>query len=226
MCNRSRRPVGSDQHGPSRLGLHLGGGVLRGLAELPRGAELRIAQLDLLRQRTRLRDDVAVADERRENVTCALLLLRLTQAAQGGEGALLLLPVLPRSLGLELRLGELDEHPDVESIDGGGARRAGELLVVHVDDLRPPDERGGARLLREAREPLRIAEDTGAQHLQRDTAIQLRVVRAIDVAHATRSDQAVDFVASQPGTGLQCHGLTRVLGGGGGTPPRTSFNVG
>ena len=41
--------------------------------------------------------------------------------------------------------------------------------------------------------------------LQRDVAIQLRVARAIDLAHAARADRRGDFIDAETGAGGKCH---------------------
>ena len=56
----------------------------------------------------------------------------------------------------------------------------------------------------EAGEPVRdrSANDVG-QDLDRDLALQLRVVRAVDLAHAAGADLGGDFVRAEAGAGSQ-----------------------
>ena len=47
------------------------------------------------------------------------------------------------------------------------------------------------------------------QHLDRDVAMQPRVVRAIDLAHPPTADQVEDVVRSEAGAGGKAHGASR-----------------
>ena len=59
------------------------------------------------------------------------------------------------------------------------------------------------RFAREARQAIRIARDGLWQDLQRDLAIQLRIARAIDLAHAAGPKEREDFVGAEPGARSQ-----------------------
>ena len=47
--------------------------------------------------------------------------------------------------------------------------------------------------------PLGVLRERRGQHLDRDVAVELRVARAIDLAHAARADGAGDLVGADPG---------------------------
>ena len=55
----------------------------------------------------------------------------------------------------------------------------------------------------EARKPLRIAGEGLWQNLDRDLALQLRVARAIDLAHATGAERGQDFVRAEARAGCE-----------------------
>ena len=52
------------------------------------------------------------------------------------------------------------------------------------------------------------------QDLERDVAIELRIARAVDLAHATGAERAADFIWSDPGAGAEAHEGVEGLGGG------------
>jgi hypothetical protein len=60
-------------------------------------------------------------------------------------------------------------------------------------------------------EPVRILREHLQQDLDRDVAIQLRVVRAIHLAHPARADLRGDFIGAEAGTGGKGHGGRRGL---------------
>ena len=51
-----------------------------------------------------------------------------------------------------------------------------------------------------------IAGEGFGQDLERDVAIQLRVARAIHLAHAARAERGKDFVRAEAGAGSKGHG--------------------
>ena len=65
----------------------------------------------------------------------------------------------------------------------------------------------------EARAELRIGGECLWKHLDGDGAIQARVGRAIDLAHAAGANQVGDAVRTQLGTGLQVEGIVEHRGG-------------
>ena len=59
------------------------------------------------------------------------------------------------------------------------------------------------RLAREPRQAVRIECEPLGQHLQRDVAIQLRVARAVHLAHGARTEGGDDVVGTDPKTGRE-----------------------
>ena len=59
------------------------------------------------------------------------------------------------------------------------------------------ERRERLRFARETREAIGVERERLGQHLDRDVAIELRVRRAIDLAHAARADGGDDFVGSE-----------------------------
>ena len=62
---------------------------------------------------------------------------------------------------------------------------------------------GGERLrfALEAREPVGVVREGLGQNLDRDLTIQLRVARAVHLAHAAFADAGDNFVDTETGTG-------------------------
>ena len=77
------------------------------------------------------------------------------------------------------------------------------LEAVDRADVRMIQRGEHPRLALEAREPRRVAGDCGRQDLDRDVAPQLRVVCAIDLAHAARAEQRLQLISAEgsPGHG-------------------------
>ncbi len=75
-------------------------------------------------------------------------------------------------------------------------------------DVRMIELAGGPRFLLEAAEPVRVPGESVGQNLHGHVAMEARVAGAVHLAHASRSDQRLDFVVSQPGAGgdLGAHG--------------------
>ena len=57
------------------------------------------------------------------------------------------------------------------------------------------------RFALEARQPLGIGGEAVRQDLDRDVAIELRVARAIDLAHAAGANDRDDLVGAEAGAG-------------------------
>ena len=53
-----------------------------------------------------------------------------------------------------------------------------------------------------------IRGEVRRQHLDRDVAVELRVSRPIDLAHAPRADRREDLVGTQPVAGGERHSVT------------------
>ena len=71
--------------------------------------------------------------------------------------------------------------------------------IEHRDDAGVVELPGGAGLLLEAADPLRIERDVAVQDLDRDVAAEARVAGAVDLAHAPRADAVGDLVRPEPG---------------------------
>src|SRR5262249_28292546 len=69
--------------------------------------------------------------------------------------------------------------------------------AVHVGDVRVTQRRQRLCFAREARETLGIAREQIGQHLDGDVPIELRVARAIHLAHPAGADGADDFVRAE-----------------------------
>ena len=69
--------------------------------------------------------------------------------------------------------------------------------LVDRDQVRMVQARGGAGLVGESREPLGVAGERFGQHLQRDGAVELDVLGAIDLAHAAASEQRPDPIPAE-----------------------------
>lgn len=73
----------------------------------------------------------------------------------------------------------------------------------------------------ESCEPIGIGGEQFRQHLQCDLALELRVLGAIDLAHAARANEVDDFVGPNTGTRIQCNGSGRIISAPGTVPGRT-----
>ena len=81
--------------------------------------------------------------------------------------------------------------------------------VVDRHDVRMVEASCRARFLLEPAQPVGVRGVGGGQHLDRDLAIQPRVVRAVDLAHAPRPDGRDDVVRAKTGSGIDAHGSGR-----------------
>ena len=91
---------------------------------------------------------------------------------------------------------------------GGDVRRF--LEAVDRRDVRMVEGREDFGFALKAREAIGIAGHRGGQHLDRDRPLQIRVGRAIDLAHAAGADLRGDFVDAEAGAGGKgqgCAGL-------------------
>ena len=61
------------------------------------------------------------------------------------------------------------------------------------------------RFLQEARDAIGIAADRLGQDLDRDVALQLRIARAIHLAHAAGADRVEDLERTKPRAGREAH---------------------
>ena len=77
--------------------------------------------------------------------------------------------------------------------------------VVERADVRMRELRDGARLAIEALPELGVLGELRRQHLDGDDAVQARVLRAIDLAHAAGADRRLDLVRTQTGPRLHLY---------------------
>jgi hypothetical protein len=77
--------------------------------------------------------------------------------------------------------------------------------VCSLPPLTTPD-----RLALEAGQSIRIIRKRFGQYLQRDVALQLRIVRAIYLTHSTRAEQGNDLIHADAGARRKRHCCERV----------------
>ena len=91
-------------------------------------------------------------------------------------------------VGERLALDELeDQEPDA----------VGLLEAVDRADVRMIQRGEHARLALEAREPVGVARERARQDLDRDVAPELRVARAVHLAHAAGAEQRLQVIAAE-----------------------------
>ena len=71
------------------------------------------------------------------------------------------------------------------------------LEAVDRADVGMVQRREHPRLALEAREPIRVARERARQDLDRDVAPELRVARAVHLAHAARAEQRLQLIAAE-----------------------------
>ncbi len=79
------------------------------------------------------------------------------------------------------------------------------LEAVNRRDVRMIQRGQHLCLALEPREPIGIERERFGQDLQRDVAIQLRVARAIDLAHPACAERRLNFVGTELCAGRQRH---------------------
>ena len=87
------------------------------------------------------------------------------------------------------------------------------LEPVDAADIRMIQRGQHVRLAREARPPIGIVHERVGQNLQRDIALQLRVVRAIHLAHAAFADQPRDAIRTDRRARLEPRRVAQCGGG-------------
>ena len=100
-------------------------------------------------------------------------------------------PVAERAAGHEPQ-----RHPGPAVLDPVG---------VHRQDVRVLEPRRHARLLPEALGEGRVVQQLRGQDLQRDLALERRVVRANDDGHAAAAERSDDPVRSEARSGFEAH---------------------
>ena len=105
------------------------------------------------------------------------------------------------STGSGPRCEPLGERLALDQLQHERARRRCRALLEAVDraDVRMVERREHPRFALEAREPLGIRREDVRQDLDRDVAPELRVARAIDLAHPARAERRKDSVWPRPG---------------------------
>src|SRR5262249_30347005 len=101
------------------------------------------------------------------------------------------------------RLQPLRERDAVDELHGDEGAVAGGADVVDGDDVRVAEPGHRLRLAQEAGPGLGRAADLAAQHLDGDGALELGVVRRVDLAHAAAPDEALQRVAADDGGGRE-----------------------
>ena len=99
--------------------------------------------------------------------------------------------------------------------------------VVYREDVRVIEGGSGARLLREALQPVGIARGSDGPHLDRDIALEASVTAAIDLAHAARTDERLDPDVPDGRADEAQEDLLELMGKGSMGPagPRGAMNV-
>ncbi len=75
--------------------------------------------------------------------------------------------------------------------------------AVNVGDIRMVERRQHLRLAAETGETVGIVRDGREQNLDRDLAVQFRIARAIDLAHAAGAQRRDDFVRPEARAGIE-----------------------
>ena len=83
-------------------------------------------------------------------------------------------------------------------------------------------EASDLRFALESREPIRVVGERVGQDFQRDVAFELRVARAIDLAHASGADGGDDFIRAETRAGSEGQGCRDYTGGSGARRDKSS----
>ena len=103
------------------------------------------------------------------------------------------------SSGIAPRAIRCDEILALDQFHDERAHAAGFFEAVDVRDVRMVQRREGLRFACEPREPIGIARERVGQDFDRDVAIQLRVARAIHLAHAAGAEAQRGFRTGRGG---------------------------
>ncbi len=102
---------------------------------------------------------------------------------------------------------QLPKRVAVDQLHDDVAQARGRLAdVVDGDDVGVVQRGGGAGLLAEAAETVRVAGELLGQELHRDVAVQVVVARSPDLAHASSTQAGEELVSSEPHAGRGRHG--------------------
>ena len=88
----------------------------------------------------------------------------------------------------------------VDQLHHQRAHALGVLEAVDLRDVRMIERREDLRFALEAGETIGIVGEDVRKDLDRDVALQLRVARAIDLAHAARAERSDDLVTPRRAT--------------------------
>src|SRR5207245_5741869 len=105
----------------------------------------------------------------------------------------------PRGLARRQSAAPLDDRGEVLAVDElHHDERTGLVLAVVIDrdDVRVVQRRGGLGLVPEPRSEVGIAAVLRPQELDRDVAIQLAIVSAVDPGHAALPEELHELVAA------------------------------
>ena len=97
------------------------------------------------------------------------------------------------------------ERLALEELADGEPEAALVADVEEREDVGMREGGDGLRLGREARERLGVAGQLLGQDLDRDLAVQPRVPRAVDLAHAAGAERGDDLVRAEPGSCRKTH---------------------
>ena len=102
--------------------------------------------------------------------------------------------------------GSVDElHDESGRVALGGSRWIEVLYAVDLGDVPMVERREQLRLTFEPGQPVRITGEPVGEDLDGDVAIELRVARAIHLAHAPGAEQGLHLVRAQTGAWCERH---------------------
>ena len=105
-------------------------------------------------------------------------------------------------------LERLPERLPVEQLHHGKLQPVGTSKIEDGEDVRMGQRRDRPRLTLEASESVGIGRHSRGQDLDRDVAVQLRVMSLEHLAHAAGADRRDDLVRTENGSWDQCHEVT------------------
>ena len=108
----------------------------------------------------------------------------------------------------------LELRPEGLSLEQLGDRIRGALVapeIVDGEDVRVVERRDRVRLPLETRERVGVLRQRFGEHLDRNVALQLRIPRLVDLAHAPGTERREDFVGAETGAGGESHGFRTIL---------------
>ena len=116
-----------------------------------------------------------------------------------------------QTLGQRLAF-EILQHQKANRVtsEAGSGRGPALADVVERADVRMIERRDRARFALEAVAELRIGRELRRQNFDRDRAIEARVARPIDFAHAARANERDDFIDAKLRSSRQGHAVNRL----------------